>query len=237
MRFVAVKTEEQQAGAMAFWARDLLVRQRTQLINALRGHLAEYGIVAAQGVVHLKTLRAALEAPEAELPATVRDIARLYLDQIARCAEKIAELETFIRSKAAATETATRLQTMPGIGPIGAMAIEAFAPPMQEFRRGRDFAAWLGLVPRQKSTGGKQILGRTSKMGQRDIRRLLIIGAMAVVRAAIRKAPPERSWLARMLARKPRMVVAIAMANKMARGVSAMQTKQENYRDPMAAPA
>ena len=120
----------------------------------------------------------------------MRDIARLYLDQIARCAEKIADLETSIRSKAAATKTATRLQTMPGIGPIGAMAIEAFAPPMQEFRRGRDFAAWLGLVPRQKSTGGKQILGRTSEMGQRDIRRLLIICAMAVVRAAIRKEPP-----------------------------------------------
>lgn len=234
MRFVAVKTEEQQTGAMVFRARDLLVRQRTQLINALRGHLAEYGIVAAQGAVHLKTLHAALEAPEAELPTTVRDIARIYLDEIARCTEKIAELVKSIRSKTAATEAATRLQTMPEIGPIGAMAIEAFAPPMQEFRRGRDFAAWLGLVPRQKSTGGKQILGKTSKMGQRDIRRLLIIGAMAVVRAAIRKAPPEGTWLARMLARKPRMVVAIALANKMARGVWAMQTKQENYKDPMA---
>lgn len=97
------------------------------------------------------------------------------------------------------------------------MAIEAFAPPIQEFRRGRDFAAWLGLVPRQKSTVGKQILERASKMGQRDICRLLIIDAMAVVRAAVRKAPPEGSWLARMLARKPRMVVGIALANKMAR--------------------
>ena len=235
MRFVAVKAEERQAGAMAFRARDLPVRQRTQLINALRGHLAEYGIVAAQGVVRLKTLRAALEAPEAGLPATVRDIARLHLDQIARCAGKIAELETSIRSKAAATETATRLQTMPGIGPIGAMAIEAFAPPMREFRRGRDVAAWPGLVPRQKSTGGKQILGRTSKMGRRDIRRLPIIGAMAVVRAAVGKAPPEGIWLARMLAPRPRMVVAIAMANKMARGAWAMLTKPENCRDPLAA--
>ena len=234
MRFVAVKTEEQQAGAMIFRTRDLLVRQRTQLINALRGHLAEYGIVAAQGAVHLKTLHAALEAPEAELPTTVRDIAGIYLDEISRCTGKIAGLEKSIHSKTAATEGATRLRTMPGIGPISAMAIEAFAPPMQEFRRGRDFAAWLGLVPRQKSTGGKQILGKTSKMGQRDIRRLLIIGAMAVVRAAIRKTPPEGTWLARMLARKPRMVVAIALANKMARGVWAMQTKQENYRDPMA---
>lgn len=235
MRFVAVKTQEQQAGAMVFRARDLLVRQRTQLINALRGHLAEYGVVAAQGAAHLRTLAAAVEAPAAELPAAVRDVAHLYLDQIVQCAGKIADLEKSIRTEAAEGEVTARLQTMPGIGPIGAMAIEAFAPPMREFRRGRDFAAWLGLVPRQQSTGGKQILGRTSKMGQRDIRRLLIIGAMAVVRAAVRKAPPERSWLARMLTRKPRMVVAIALANKMARGAWAMLTKQENYRDPMAA--
>jgi len=124
---------------------------------------------------------------------------------------------------------------MPGVGPITAMAIEAFAPPMHSFRRGRDFAAWLGLVPRQKSTGGKQILGKTSKMGQRDIRRLLIIGAMAVVRSAARSGASEGSWLARMLARKPRMLVAIALANKMARSVWAMLVKQENYRDPMAA--
>ena len=108
---------------------------------------------------------------------------------------------------------------------------------MHSFRRGRDFAAWLGLVPRQKSTGGKQILGKTSKMGQRDIRRLLIIGAMAVVRWATRNGASEGSWLARMLARKPRMVVAIALANKMARSVWAMLVKQENYRDPVAAAA
>jgi transposase len=235
MRFVAVKSERQQAGAMVFRARDLLVRQRTQLINALRGHLAEYGVIAAQGAAHLKTLKAAVEAPDAELPAVVRDVARLYLDQIAVCDRKIAELEKYIRAEATEGEATTRLQTMPGIGPIGAMAIAAFAPPVQEFRRGRDFAAWLGLVPRQMSTGGKQILGRTSKMGQRDIRRLLIIGAMAVVRAAARKAPSEGSWLTRMLARKPRMVVAIALANKMARAAWAMLTKQENYRDPMMA--
>lgn len=163
----------------------------------------------------------------------VRDIGRTYLDQIAGCSEKIVELEKTLRTEAAQGETTARLQTMPGIGPICAMAIEAFAPPMQSFRRGRDFAAWLGLVPRQKSTGGKQILGKTSKMGQRDIRRLLIIGAMAVVRWATRNGPPEGSWLAR----KPRMVVAIALANKMARSVWAMLVKQENYRDPVAAAA
>jgi len=237
MRFVAVKTEEQQAGAMIFRARDLLVRQRTQLINALRGHLAEYGVVAAQGVVHVERLREAIDDRGANLPAMVRDHGQMYLDQIALCSDKIAALEKSIRLAAAREETTARLQTMPGLGPVGALAVAAFAPPMESFRRGRDFAAWLGLVPRQKSTGGKQVLGKTSKMGQRDIRRLLIIGAMTVVRWVARKGAPAGSWLARMLARKPRMLVAIALANKMARSVWAMLTKQEDYRDPMAAAA
>jgi transposase len=237
MRFVALKTEEQQARAIIFRARDLLVRQRTQLINALRGHLAEYGVVAAQGIAHLGRLQEAVEDPQGRLPPLVRDIGRIYVGQIDGHSEKIAELERTLRTEAAQGETTARLQTMPGIGPIGAMAIDAFAPPMENFRRGRDFAAWLGLVPRQKSTGGKQILGKTSKGGQRDIRRLLIIGAMAVVRWASRNGAPEGSWLARMLARKPRMLVAIALANKMARSVWAMLTKKENYRDPVAAAA
>ncbi|TCR71410.1 transposase IS116/IS110/IS902 family protein [Rhizobium sp. BK376] len=120
---------------------------------------------------------------------------------------------------------------MPGMGPITAMAIEAFAPTTTTFRKGRAFAAWLGLAPKQHSSGGKQVLGRTSKMGQRDIRRLVIIGAMTVIRWASRKAPPENAWLARMLERKPRMLVAIALANKMARSIWAMMTKNENYRD------
>ena len=235
MRFVAVKTEEQQAGAMVFRARDLLVRQRTQLINALRGHLAEYGIVAAQGAAHLKTLKAALEAPEVELPATVRDIARLYLDQIARCAEKLRNSRRPSAARPPRQRRRRACRPCPGSGRSARWRSRPSRRRCRSSARGRDFAAWLGLVPRQKSTGGKQILGRTSKMGQRDIRRLLIIGAMAVVRAAVRKEPPEGCWLARMLARKPRMVVAIALANKMARGVWAMLTKQENYRDPMAA--
>jgi transposase len=114
------------------------------------------------------------------------------------------------------------------------MAIKAFAPPMEGFRRGRDFAAWLGLVPIQISTGGRQILGRTSKMGQRDIRRLLIIGAMTRVRWAVKNGAPEGSWLARMLERKPRMLVAIALANKTARAVWAMMTRREDFGVPAA---
>ena len=124
---------------------------------------------------------------------------------------------------------------MPGVGPITALAIETFAPPMEVFKRGRDFAAWLGLVPRQHSTGGKQVLGKVSKMGQRDIRRLLIIGAMSVVRWAMRRGAPEGSWLQRMLARKPKKLAAIALANKMARSVWAMLTKGEDFRVPVVA--
>ena len=204
------------------------------MINALRGHLAEHGVVAPQGPAHVKRLADAIEDGEKFLSAIVRDIGRIYLDQIALYSEKIAYLDKKLRVAATSDETTARLQTMPGIGPITAMAIEAFAPPMHSFRRGRDFAAWLGLVPRQKSTGGKQILGKTSKMGQRDIRRLLIIGAMAVVRWAARNGASEGSWFARMLARKPRMIVAVALANKMARSVWAMLVKQENYREPVA---
>ena len=236
MRFVALRREASQARAMLFRTRDLQVRQRTQTINALRGNLAEFGLVAAQGPAHLKTLQAAVENPEAALPEAVRELAKLYLEQIAALSARIAELEKKLRAAAVEDATARRLQTMPGVGPVTAMAVAVFAPPMAQFRNGRDFAAWLGLVPRQHSTGGKERLGKVSKMGQRDIRRLLITGAMAVVRWAVRKGPPEGSWLARMLAeKKDRLLVAIALANRMARGLWAMLTKGEDYRDPAAA--
>ena len=235
MRFVAVKTEAQQAQAMLFRTRDLLVRQRTQLINALRGHLAEHGVVAAQGKAHLKRLADAIADDASLLPASVRHLGQVFLEQIAGLNGRIADLDKKLRATARKAETTRRLQTTPGVGPITAVAVEAFAPQLDTFRRGRDFAAWLGLVPRQHSTGGKQRLGRTSKMGQRDIRRLLIIGAMAVVRHAARTPPPAGSWLSRMLAKKPRMLVAIALANKMARGIWAMMTKKEDYRNPAVA--
>ena len=231
MRFVAVKTEEQQAQAMLFRTRDLLVRQRTQLVNALRGHLAEHGVVAPQGLVNVKRLAAAIDgSTDDTLPSLVRELGQRYLDVITRLDGEIAELEKRLRRLTRDNEASARLQTMPGIGHVTAAAIEAFAPPMATFKRGRDFAAWLGLVPRQHSTGGKARLGRTSKMGQRDIRRLLIIGAMTVVRWAVRKGAAEGSWLARMMAKKPRLVVAIALANKMARSVWAMLSKDEEYR-------
>lgn len=234
MRFVPVKTAEQQSRSMVFKTRDLLVRQKGQLINALRGHLMEYGIVAPPGLTFVKKLAMQIEDPDSGLPPLVIELGRLYLDQIDICTGKIREIELRLREEAKADVEMVRLQTAPGIGPISAMAIKAFAPPLEGFGRGRDFAAWLGLVPVQKSTGGREILGRTSKMGQRDIRRLLIIGAMTRIRWAVKNGAPEGSWLKQMLERKPRMVVAIALANKTARAIWAMMTKQEDFRDPVA---
>ena len=235
MRFVEPKSEEQQARSIAFRTREQLLKQRTDSVNSLRSHLQEFGYVAPQGIGHLSRLEDIVEDPNTDLPVLARRFCRELIDHIAQLTLRIDILKTTIGEVANRGATARRLQTMPGVGPIGALAIETFAPPMEQFRRGRDFAAWLGLVPRQNSSGGKQRLGKTSKMGQRDIRRLLITGAMAVVRWATRKGALEGSWLARMLAKKPRMVVAIALANRMARGIWAMLTKQEDYRNPAQA--
>jgi transposase len=235
MRFVAVKSEAQQGHSMVFRTRDLLVRQRTQMINALRGHLAEFGVIAPKGIVHIDRLADAVDDPGCGLPEAVRALGRLYLGRIEDCSATIKRLERDICEGSKSDEDTARLMTIPGVGPICAAALQAFAPPMETFRNGRDFAAWCGLTPRQKSTGGKQVLGKTSKMGQRDIRRLLIIGAMAVVRWASRNGAPQGSWLARMLARKPRLLVATALANKMARIAWAIATKKEDYLRPAAA--
>lgn len=235
MRFVAVKSEVQQAAAMAYRIRDLLVRQRTQTINALRGHLAEQGIVAPVGHFHVGRLAAVVHDDDSGLPEAVRDLSRLLLTQIKDLSEKIAGLDTELRRRAQTDTTTKRLTTIPGVGAITATAITTFAPPMETFSKGRDFAAWVGLTPRQHSSGGKERIGRTSMMGQKDIRRLLIIGAVAVVRWAARKGAPEGSWLARMLARKPKMLVAVALANRMARTAWALMRKGEDFRDPAMA--
>lgn len=237
MRFVAVKTEDQQAQAMVFRTRDLLVRQRTQTINALRGHLAEYGVIAPRGLPQLGQLLTAIDDPDSRLPSTVRDMGRSLVEQITCLGTKIAGLAKASRAAAAQDEEVARLMSMPGIGPICAMAVRAFAPPMESFGSGRDLAAWLGIVPRQLSTGGKARLGKTSRLGQRDIRRLLIIGAMTVVRWAVGKGALAGSRLDRMISRKPKMLVTMALANKMARMIWAMMTKKESYRAPMAAAA
>ena len=230
MHFVAVKTEAQQAQGMLFRTRDLLVRQRTQTINALRGHLAEYGVVAPQGRARIRQLAGVLEDGDCGLPEAVVELGRLLLERIDELDEKIDGLDREIRASAREGEETARLMTIPGIGPITAMALQAFAPPMESFRRGRDFSAWLGLVPRQHTTGGKPRLGRISKMGQRDLRRLLIMGAMAVVQNAIRRGEIMDPWLARMVARKPKMLVAVALANRTGRRVWALATRKEDYR-------
>lgn len=232
MRFVSVKGAEQQALAMLLKTREMLVRQRTQLINALRGHLMEHGVTAPAGLVFIKRLAEQIQSPSADLPGLVVELGELYLDQIRGCTERIGHLERRIREEARRDLQARRLQTAPGIGPINALAIRAFAPEMTSFRRGRDFAAWLGLVPRQNSTGGKARLGRVSRMGQRDIRRLLVIGAMSRIRWAERRQDQQDPWLLRMLERKPRMLVAIALANRMARAAWAMLVREEDYRLP-----
>ena len=232
MRFVEPKSAEQQSRAILFRARERLVHQRTELVNALRASLYEYGHVVPQGIRQINRIAEILDTPGSDLPDLMREECRDLLEQIAEQTVRINTRTVKIKALAAENETARRLQTIPGVGPLTALAVEAFAPPMENFRCGRDFAAWLGLVPRQFSSGGKERLGRISKAGQSDIRRLLIIGAMSRLNWMGRKSIPESSWLAGMLARKPRMLVAIALANKMARTIWALMTKEEDYRVP-----
>ena len=177
MRFVHVKSPQTQSQAMLFRTREQLIGQRTEVINALRGHLAEFGLIAPKGRVHLSRLMEALEDKDNGLPDLVRELARLHGQRIEDLSALIDQLTQKIKDLGKESAVMRLMQSMPGIGPISAIAIEAFAPELSRFERGRDFAAWLGLTPRQHSTGGKQRLGRTSKMGQRDIRRLLIMGA------------------------------------------------------------
>jgi transposase len=235
MRFVAVKSEEQQASALVFRTRDLLVKQRTQTINAIRGHLAEYGWVAPRGASWVAFLGEQIDDElGATLPQAAREMFRIQLGMLEQLNLRVAHLDKEIARRAREDEVARRLMTIPGIGPIAATAIAALAPAAEIFRRGRDFAAWLGLTPKQKSTGGKTRLGRISKMGDRTIRRLLIIGASTVVKYASLRGAPEGSWLAGMLARKPRMLISVAQANKTARIVWAVLIKKEDYRAPVA---
>ena len=232
MRFVEPKTPDQQARAVIFRARMRAVHQRTELVNSLRSILYEYGHVFPIGIGHVKRFERVIEDADLSIPEIVREECRDLLAQIAEKTVRIDEKTKKLMQLAKQGKTSQRLQTMPGVGPMISLAVEAFAPAMGTFQSGRHFAAWLGLVPRQFSSGGKEKLGRVSKAGQSDIRRLLIIGAMACVNWASRKPPVPGAWLARMLARKPKMLVAIALANKMARSIWAMLTKNEDYKDP-----
>jgi len=186
MRFVAIKNEKQQAAGMVFRTRDLVVRQRMQRVNALRGHLAEFGWVVPRGLAQVTVLADLLNEEEmaSSLPEAALAMLRVMADMLAGLDNRIADLDKEIAKRAREDEVARRLMTIPGIGPIAATAIVALAPPVETFPKGRDFAAWLGLAPLQHSAGGKQKLGRISKMGERTIRRLLIIGGSSVVRQA-----------------------------------------------------
>lgn len=244
MRFVRPKTEDQQANAIAFRTRDLMIRQRTQLINALRGHCAEFGHVVAQGPAHCAKLVALIEAQtnaqaggqNGPFPAAALAALKLLIAQLDALNTAIAALESEIAARAKTCADAKRLMEIPGIGPIIACALSCLAPAPESFENGRHFAAWLGLVPRQNSTGGKDRLGAITKAGDRNLRRLLIIGAMSVVRWLGRKPPAPGSWLAGMVARKPPKLIAVALANKMARIAWAMSARKETYRaSPIAA--
>lgn len=186
--------------------------------------------MAPKGPASLKVLETALADETSALPIAVREMGVIYLEQIARLTKVIERLADELEAASKTDAQLRRLCTIPGIGPVTAGAVAAFAPDLDTFDSGRNFAAWLGLVPRQRSTGGKTRLGSVSKMGQTDIRRLLIVGAMSVIRWVVRKGGSANRWLAALVARKPKMVAAVALANKMARMIWAMTTKQENYR-------
>jgi transposase len=238
MRFVPIKAAEQQASLTVHRTRDLLIGQRTQLINALRAHLAELGLVASQGRDGVTKLVGIVTADEnlQALPAMMREALQVVVAQLASLQQQIRELERCIHAQHRASDVSRRLESVPGIGVIGATAIAATITDPNVFKSGRDLAAWIGLVPRQSSTGGKERLGGISKQGDRYLRRLLVVGATSVVQHA-RRHPDKHPWIAKLLAKKPAKVVAIAVANKTARIAWAIMNKGGIYRAPALAAA
>jgi transposase len=237
IRFVQAKSAEQQGRLMQHRTRDLLIRQQTQVINALRAHLAELGIVAAQGREGLKQLLAIIaDEKDVRLPIDARASLIVLAAQLQALQTMIGSIERRLTLQHRANEASTRLESIPGIGIIGASAIAATVTDPNAFRSGRDFAAWVGLVPRQDSTGGKQKLGPISKQGDRYLRRILVVGAHSVLWRAKRN-PEKYPWLMQLLARRPFKVVAIALANKMARVAWSLLAKGGTYRVPVLAAA
>jgi len=235
MRFVQVKSAEQQGRLMQHRARDLLLRQQTQVINALRAHLAELGIVAAQGREGLKQLLTIIaDEKDARLPIDARASLIVLAAQLQALHTMIGAIEKRLTVQHRANEASKRLQSIHGIGIIGASAIAATVTDPKAFRSGRDFAAWIGLVPRQDSTGGKPKLGPISKQGDRYLRRILVVGAHSVLRRA-KQNPEKYPWLTQLLARRPFKVVAIALANKMARIAWALLASGGHYRPRLVA--
>src|SRR6476659_1717510 len=229
MRFVPVKTAEQQAALMTHRSRDLLMRQRTQLINALRGHLAELGLVSPKGREGVASLIGVVRAEVAN--ALPHAALSPLIDQLEVTEQQIATLHKAIHAQHRASQASQHLETIPGIGVIGATAIAATITDPAAFKSGRDLAAWIGLVPRQNSSGGKERLGGISKQGDRYLRKLLVIGAAAVLKRA-RQQPDRHPWLVALLSRRPAKVAIVALANKIARIAWSVLVRGETYRAP-----
>lgn len=229
MRFVPVKSAQQQAVLMQHKARELLIKQRTMSVNALRSHLAEFGLVVAKGIGRVDEL---LELAENDmtLPQLVKAGVKVFARHIEELGQSIDALEDEIAKAEVQNETCRLLQTIPGVGPLIASAIAASAPDPSVFKSGRDFAAWLGLTPRQNSSGGKEKLGGITKMGNRYVRRLLVLGATSMTRVAGKRKGVLAEWIVALRAKKPYRVVTVALANKLARIVWAVMTTGEFFR-------
>jgi transposase len=235
MRFVGIKTPEQQSVLMLHRTRALLVRQRTMLVNAIRAHMAEFGIVVRVGLPQVKELLAAIaDETDDRLPPLARACLNGFASQLVSLDLEITAAGQRIHAWHRASEISRRLETIPGIGPITATALAASITDPSVFKSGRELAAWIGLVPRQSSTGGKERLGRISKQGDPYLRWLLVAGAMAVIRQASRRGTAN-PWLARLIASKPTKVVAVALANKIARVAWALMRDGGTYQRPVAA--
>ena len=228
MQAVAVKSAEAQARAMLLTVRELLVRQRTQLVNALRGHATEMGLVAPIGGKGLAKLRSEIDA-DATLPEAAAEALQLLGKEVDRLEARLVEIDKNLLAQHKADPASLRLSAIPGVGPMSALSFSRMVDATQ-FESGRHFAAWLGLVPREMSTGGKQRLGGISRAGNERLRQLLVLGATAVIRYAKPGRPGSSAWLLALLERKPRKLAAVALANKMARIIWAMLTRGEDYR-------
>ena len=232
MRFVEVKSPEQQSVMVLHRTRLMLMRQRIQLSNAIRGHMAEFGIVAPVGREGLQKLTAIVhDECDDRVPAEARHCLQMMDAQLRLVNEHVLENDRRIRMNARATDTGRRLMAIPGVGPLLASAFVASIPDPAMFKSGRNLAAWIGLVPRQNSSGGKERLGSITKQGNRYLRQLLVVGAMAVIRYAERHGT-RRPWLVKLLARRTTKIAAVALANKTARMVWAMMMSGEAYREP-----
>jgi transposase len=238
MRFVPLKTMEQQSTLMLHRARELLVRQQNMTVNAIRAHLAEFGVVVAQGIQNVSKAIVVIEDENDDrIPEVAREALQFLARQFGALKTRIAELKARIAAWHRQNALSQRLATVPGIGPITASALAASIVDPGQFRSARQFAAWLGLVPRQNSTGGKEMLGAISKRGNAYLRRLLVTAAQSVLRWKIRRLEEASEWLRGLLARRPHNVVATALANKIARVVWALMRKGEEYRGPHMAAA